>query len=100
MSREKKESLYELKERGIKAAYAQGLLRFEGVCNGLAMYTGGGYCFHSHLVPVEFNGPFTTEESPAIYVEAKPKTKREARLMDAEHTLDFTQLLRMPAAHR
>lgn len=83
-SRSTKEWLYDLKDAGIAQAFAEGLLQLEASHGGMAVYRGGGYCFHSFLVPegVEYKASDDTFEK-----EASPKTAREARLKDAEFTL-------------
>ena len=53
-SRRTKEKLYALKDAGIAAAYRDGRLSFVGLNGNFALYRGGGYCFHSTLVPVDF----------------------------------------------
>lgn len=54
-ARQKKEKFYELKERGIAAAYRQGLLRYAGASpQGMGIFEygeGGKSCFHSCLHP-------------------------------------------------
>jgi len=85
-ARETKERLYDLKDRGIAAAWLAGRLQFTGIHGSLAIYRGEGYCFHSSLLPVNV-GNLVDGNYDKIIVEAKPKSKREARLLDAEHTL-------------
>jgi hypothetical protein len=88
IARNKKEKLYSLKDRGIAAAYRAGKLHYCGMHARLATYMGDGYRFHSRLQPFEA----TADDAPFLLVEAKPKTAREARLMDAEYTLAHVPL--------
>lgn len=87
----KKESLYELKDRGIAFAFSQGWIAAEGVHGGLVAYRGSNYCFHSTLFPDQVTLP-TSEGTQLIFVEAKPRGSKDLRLCDAEATL-----LQLPA---
>lgn len=83
--RKKKESLYELKDKGISVAFRDGRLRFIGRQGSFAVYAGGGYCFHSLLVPEgQCSEPGDTSD---IFIESAPKSSSEARLKDAVFTL-------------
>jgi hypothetical protein len=78
-----KEELYELKDRGIAAAYIAGRLVYVGVHGRLAIYRGEGYCFHSTIQPrdaVQIEIPFAKEH---FLIESRPRTTREPRLCDA-----------------
>jgi hypothetical protein len=79
--------LYELKDHGIVAACKEGRLRYDGQNGGYALYRGEGYCFHSLLVPEEAEVP-TGNADELITIEAKPRKSGDARLRDAEHTLE------------
>ncbi|MDP1562696.1 MAG: hypothetical protein Q8M16_15070 [Pirellulaceae bacterium] len=70
---------------GIREAVRSGRLVFQGVEGGFGIYTGEGYYFHSPQVPIETE--VTECDSESAYIEAKSKTKAEARLKDAEFTL-------------
>jgi len=84
-SRKKKETLYELKERGIAAAVRQGRLSYVGMNGRLALYRGDGYCFHSTIVPA--TSPNEQIGELLIFREACPRGATEARLKDAVSTL-------------
>jgi hypothetical protein len=86
-SREKRR-WYALKDRGIAAAYEQGLLRYAGAApQGMAVYEYGGggmSCFHSTLHPVGRERPLVEGHPEVLTVPAK---EQQLRLKDAEHTL-------------
>ncbi len=84
-SKERKQALYALKDRGIVAAHRAGLIAAVGTHGPLTYYEGGGYRFHSLLRPEGAELAVLSDET--VQVEAKPKGKREARLVDAELTL-------------
>lgn len=87
--RETKETLYALKDRGIAEAFRQGLLTYDGLHGGLAVYSGGGYCFHSRLVPSGFDAEAADDDDgQRHFSDARPREAREPRLMDAKHTLE------------
>jgi hypothetical protein len=79
---------YGLKERGIVAAYKQGLLRYVGqTAQGMAVYEygeGGMSCFHSCLHPVGVERPLMADHPETLFVAAK---KQKYHIADAEHTL-------------
>jgi hypothetical protein len=79
---------YELKERGITAAYKNGLLRYAGqTTQGMAVYEygeGGMSCFHSCLHPVGAERPLIEGHPESLFVVAK---KQSHHIADAEHTL-------------
>lgn len=83
-----KRRLYQLKERGIVAAYKQGLLRYVGqTAQGMAVYEygeGGMSCFHSCLHPVGAERPLVADHPETLFVVAK---KQIHLMADAEHTL-------------
>jgi hypothetical protein len=85
-SRQRKELLYRVKDRGISAAYCQGRLQFVGTHGGLALYRGEGYCFHSCLVPKNAEA-LQDQPQERVFIEAAPKEAKEARLKDAMFTL-------------
>ena len=87
-AQEKKEELYALKDRGIARAYREGRLGYQGRHGGLAIYRGEGYCFHSTLEPEDALPPETGRVETAVFVEAKPRGVKEARLIDARLTLE------------
>lgn len=90
--RKKKELLYELKEKGISAGFLNRRLRFAGVHENLAVYTGDGYSFHSLLLPREWSREL--DDTSLGLTESTPKVCSEARLKDAESTLS-----RLPNVH-
>ena len=49
-------------------------------------YCGEGYCFHSTLLPVGVALEQATTNT-FLYVDAKPRGSKKARLLDAKHTL-------------
>ena len=53
------------------------------------MWRGEGYCFHSCWIDQSKQHLIVPSDSEYIRVEAKPKTTRDVRLMDAEYTLDL-----------
>lgn len=81
-AREKKESLYELKDQGIAAAYTAGRINVVERHAGLILYRGEGYCFHSRLEPMELD-EIPEGDSAPIEIEAKPKGAKEPRQIDA-----------------
>lgn len=87
---------YDLKERGIAAAYRQGLLRYRGETpQRMAVYEygeGGMACFHSCLHPVGLLRPLIEGHPETLFVVAK---KRLNHVTDAEFTL---QALGVPGA--
>ena len=85
-AKQKKTRLYGLKDRGIAEAYRLGRIQYLGQSGGLSIYRGEGYCFHSELVPAG-ESVEASDDAP-IFVEAKPKGKKEPRLKDAIHTLE------------
>lgn len=82
----KKESLYELKERGIAYAASQGWLKPQTKHGGLCLWQGEGYSFHSTLCPADLAESRGGEDR--IFIEAQPKKAGEPRLIDAEATLE------------
>ncbi|GEM_PF-4013732 len=84
-SRWKKEEAYRLKDRGILYAIAHELLRFEGMHGGFGLWAGGGYRFHARFVPLDT--VVDGSERGTFVVDAKPRTSREPRVMDAKETL-------------
>ncbi len=87
-ARRQKERLYDLKERGIAAAFKQGLLRYAGLSpQGMGVYEygkGGKACFHSCIHPVGVERS-PVEGHPEI-LEVKAKQQSHA-MADAEFTL-------------
>ena len=79
---------YDLKDKGVVAAYEQGLLRYAGqTSQGLAVYeygSGGMSCFHSTLHPAGAERPLVDGHPEILTVPAKDQ---EHRLADVEHTL-------------
>lgn len=87
-ARTTKEALYALKDRGIAEAFRRGLLTYDGLHGGLAVYSGGRYCFHSRLVPEGFDAEAADDDDgQRHFSEASPREDGEPRLMDAKHTL-------------
>lgn len=84
--RSKKLHYYQLKEKGIAAAIAQGRLSYKGSHIGMAVYAGTGYSFHSCLIPIEVTELEETDER--FFKESCPKSAGEARLKDAVFTLE------------
>jgi hypothetical protein len=88
-SRERKETLYALKERGIVAAHKAGLLRYIGCTpQGMAVYEygeGGMQCFHSCLHPSTKERVPVEGHPETLFVKAK---QRQATVKDAEFTLE------------
>ena len=86
----RKECWYSLKDRGIIAAYKQGLLRYMGVSpQGMAVYEygdGGMLCFHSTLHPAEVTRTPIENHPEVLMVAAKAKAKGIS-LMRVEVTL-------------
>lgn len=83
----RKESLYDLKDRGIAEGYRRGRIQFVGRNGTLALYRGDGYCFHSRLLPPGSSAEHDEGVVP-VFVEAKPRSSKEARLKDAICTLE------------
>ena len=48
---QEKDSLYRLKDDGIRYAHSEGRLDYVGVHAGMAVYEGEGFCFHSPSFP-------------------------------------------------
>jgi Zinc knuckle len=88
-----KNALYELKERGIVAAHAQGLLRYCGQTpQGMALYEygeGGKACFHSCLHPAGAKRRLLSDHPEMLFV---PPKKRSFRVSDAIRTLSALPL--------
>lgn len=82
-----KSYLYGLKDRGIAEAYRKQRLQCQGLHGGLAIYRGEGYCFHSTLQPKDTESVVLPLEEKHLFVEAKPRGAKEARLCDATATL-------------
>lgn len=88
IARNKKECLYLLKEAGIREAFRRRLLRPEAIHGGLAVYRGGGFCFHSAQVPLELMDKLPKEADAEVFFrESVPRSSAEAKLKDAEFTL-------------
>ena len=84
----KKKWLYFLKDAGIREACRRGLLRPEAIHSGLAVYRGGGFCFHSAQVPLELKDKLPKEADAEVFFrESVPRSSAEAKLKDAEFTL-------------
>lgn len=88
--RKRKETWYQLKERGITAAHKQGMLRYAGASpQGMAVYEygdGGMQCFHSTLHPVGMGRTAVPDHPETLLVEAKHKV-RGVSLLRVEVTL-------------
>jgi hypothetical protein len=87
-NRERKEKLYELKDRGIVEAVRLGRIQPRCCRGSLVEYRGEEYCFHSRLIAKNLDVsslPFVQGE---LSVDAKPKTAAEERLRDAVLTLE------------
>ncbi len=87
-SSSRKSHCYALKERGIAAAYLQGLLRYAGQTpQGMALYEygdGGMSCFHSCLHPVGVERRDVEGHMEVLFVETK---KAQHLVEDAESAL-------------
>lgn len=87
-AKQQKERLYQLKDCGIAEAHRLGRIQYVGRNGGLALYRGEGYSFHSRLLP-----PGQSEEhddgDASVFMEAKPRGAKEARLKDAILTLEL-----------
>jgi hypothetical protein len=87
-SKREKERLYGLKERGIAAAYKEGLLRYAGASpQGMGVYEygeGGKSCFHSCLHPAGVERKPVAGHPEVLEVTAKPQ---EHAMADADFTL-------------
>lgn len=83
----KKKQLYELKDRGIVLSHINGWLDTEGPHGAITVYRGDGFCFHSFLRPADHKIEHIDNKGSVIFVESKPKTKKEMRLCDAIATL-------------
>ncbi len=87
-SSSRKNYFYELKERGIAAAYGQGLLRYAGQTpQGMAVYeygAGGMSCFHSCFHPAGVARRIVEDHPETLFVAAK---KQRELVGDAERTL-------------
>lgn len=89
VSKDKKLHLYGLKDRGLKKAYIEGLLEFCGFNHGMALYRGGGYCFHSFTYPTEFSNKLSEMDlNETIKIPSSEKGVKESRLKDAVLTLE------------
>jgi hypothetical protein len=88
MWKDKKNELYHLKNTGIAYAISNGLITFHSEHGGLILYTGNGYFFHSNLMPEGYTLS-QNQDDENIFIEAKNKTKKEARLKDAIYTLQM-----------
>jgi hypothetical protein len=88
INKQKKQRLYDLKDAGMIEAYANNRIHYEGQHGSLAVYRGEGYVFHSTLVPIGAPVVDLAGSSGFMLVEAKEKSGSEARLIDAEFTLD------------
>jgi hypothetical protein len=86
-AKKKKESLYNLKDRGICNALQAGRISAIERHAGLCLYEGSGYRFHSTLTPKGIELPERDADRP-ILIEAKPQGSREPRQMDAIATLE------------
>ena len=86
-SSSRKSRLYRLKEIGIVQAYEDGRIICVGIRDEFACFVGEGYYFHSRFVP---EGDFPLDEQK-LFVDAKQKSKLEARLKDAIYTLETLQ---------
>jgi hypothetical protein len=85
-----KNMLYRLKDRGILWAIANGKLQAQKHTPPLTMYLGEGYCFHTLYYPKDMPAEITDEP---LFVESKPKSKREYKLKDAIATLESLPLI-------
>jgi hypothetical protein len=81
-----KEELYKFKNKGIAEAYRQGRLEFMGCSRGFAVYIGEGYRFHATFAPKNASVEYASPIEP-LFVEAKPKTTDNPRLVDSRFTL-------------
>lgn len=76
---ERKGEMYRLKTNALCWFIARGAVQPEGLVGSMTIWRGNGYCFHSPIGPVSLE----TLSAEAVFVEAKPKTKAEMRLIDA-----------------
>lgn len=86
----KKESLYQLKDKGIKYAHHNGLIDLVGRHGAFALYRGGGFCFHSYMIPKGANPDPVAGDSieETFKIPSQSKAKTEPRLKDAVFTLE------------
>lgn len=89
VAKRKKESLYRLKDRGIRAAFHLGRIECQGKHGNVALWRGEGYCLHSCWIDQSKQHLVVPSDPEHIRVEAKPKTTKEVRLMDAQYTLEL-----------
>lgn len=89
-SRQRKEELYHLKDVGLRLGISVGRLsitkHIESESGTFACVEGEGYVFHSPNLHDDSAATVPMEGS--LFIEAKPKSKREARLVDAVFTLE------------
>lgn len=84
--RERKERYYLLKDRGVAWLAQRGQLTAVHRHGRLVVWEGGGFRFHSTLAPPDHQSlPNLGDDRVAI--EAKPRSSREMRLVDAEALL-------------
>ena len=86
VAKERKEVLYNLKDRGICAALQCRRIVATELHGGLCLYEGEGYSFHSTLVPKGIELPEYENDKP-LHIDAKPQA-REPRQIDAIFTLE------------
>lgn len=84
--RETKERYYNLKDRGIAWLAERGHFTAVYRHGGLVVWTGLGFSLHSTLMPR--GGALETRGEVTVFQEAKPRSAREMRLIDAEALLD------------
>lgn len=82
----KKRQLYSLKDRGILFAVKNLWLSPVEISMPLTVYRGGGYCFHSLLMPKGLDLPISEDWTGQI--DAKPKSNSDLRLKDAVFLLE------------
>jgi hypothetical protein len=79
--REQKEEYYRLKDRGIAWLAHKGHVAPTHRHGQLVVWEGLGYSFHSTLAPQE--GPLPETGEGAAFIEARPRSAKEMRLVDA-----------------
>jgi hypothetical protein len=87
VNREKEEKLCDLKDAGIVWLHERKALHPAAIQGGLCVWRGGGFCFHSTLMP-RGSGISPKTKGTCLYIEAKPKLADELRLADAIHLLE------------
>lgn len=91
----KKTTLYDLKDKGICFALSKDMLEYAGMHGRYSLFTGAGYSFHSTLKIEQGAATVETGGDP-IHIPSKHKTRNEARLKDAVYTLENLPETKLP----